>query len=97
MRMLLKVGIPVEAGNRAIKDGELPKTISTFVEQMKPEAVFFVGENGLRTGYFFFDLKDASTIPVACEPFFVKLNATIELTPAMNIEELKAGIARAMK
>jgi hypothetical protein len=37
MRMLLKVQMDVEAGNRALKDGNLPKIVQGFMEAAKPE------------------------------------------------------------
>jgi hypothetical protein len=97
MRMLMKVSIPVHAGNKAIKDGSLPETVKAFVDQMKPEAVYFVAEGGKRTGYFAFDLKDPTMIPTIAEPFFMNLDASIELQPAMNLEDMQAGVAKAMK
>jgi hypothetical protein len=97
MRVLMKMSIPVEAGNKAIKDGSLPKTMTAFVEQMKPEVAYFMPENGKRTAIFVFDLKDPSSIPIAAEPFFTNLNASIEMTPVMNIEDMKAGVQKAMK
>jgi hypothetical protein len=97
MRMMMKVSMPVEAGNKGVKEGLLPKTVMAFVEQMKPEACYFVAEGGKRTGLFFFDLKDPTMIPTAAEPFFMNLNASIELTPAMNLEDMKAGVQKAMK
>jgi hypothetical protein len=97
MRVMMKVSIPVEAGNKALKDGSLAKTMMAFVEKMKPEAAYFLPENGKRSAIFFFDLKDPSTIPVAVEPFFISLNASIEVTPAMNAEDMKAGVEKAMK
>ena len=63
MRCLLKVAIPVETGNAAISDGSLPKIIESILADMKPEAAYFAGDNGKRTGFIFFDLKDASQIP----------------------------------
>jgi hypothetical protein len=96
MRMLMKIGMPVEAGNKAIKDGSMPKTVMAFVEQFKPEACYFIAEGGRRTGYFFFDLKEPSDIPSAAEPFFFALGASIEFTPAMNLEDMKAGIGKFM-
>jgi hypothetical protein len=95
--MLLKVCIPVEAGNKAIRDGLLPKTVMSFVEQMKPEAVYFHAEHGKRTALFFFDLKDPTMIPTVAEPFFMNLNATIELSPVMTLEEMKVGVDKALR
>jgi hypothetical protein len=97
MRVLMKVSIPVEVGNKAIKDGSLPKTVMGFVEQMKPEASYFASEGGKRTAFFFFDLKDPTMIPTAAEPFFMNLHAAIEMWPAMNLEDMKAGVEKAMK
>lgn len=97
MRMMLKVTIPVEAGNRAIKDGTLPKTIGAFVEQWKPESCYFVAEGGLRVGHMFFDMKDSTQLPSIAEHFFLNLDAAVEITPAMNLEDLKIGVEKAMK
>jgi hypothetical protein len=94
---MLKVSFPVEAGNKGIKEGILPNTVMGFVEQMKPEACYFLPDGGKRTAIFFFDLKDPSLIPPIVEPFFLNLNASIELTPAMNLEDMKAGVEKAMK
>jgi len=97
MRVMMKVSIPVEAGNKALKDGSLSKTMMKFVEKMKPEASYFLPKNGQRTAIFVFDLKDPSFIPVVVEPFFVGLNASIAITPVMNAEDMKAGVEKAMK
>jgi hypothetical protein len=64
------------------------------VEQHRPESSYFVAEGGRRTGYFFFDLKDPTTIPAVVEPFFTKLDASIDLSPAMNLEEMRTGVER---
>jgi hypothetical protein len=42
----------------------------------------------------FFDLKDPSQIPVIAEPFFMGLEAEVEMAPAMNAQDLEAGLAR---
>lgn len=100
MCCLLKVSIPVEAGNATISDGSLSKTIETIINELKPEAAYFAAENGKRTGFVFFDLKDASQIPVVAEPWFLAFNAHVEFHPAMNLEDLKKatpGIERAVK
>jgi hypothetical protein len=100
MRCLLKVAIPVEAGNAAIGDGSLPTTIESILADIKPEAAYFAGDNGKRTGFIFFDLKDPSQIPAVAEPWFLAFDAHVELHPAMNLEDLKKaapGIEKAVK
>ena len=69
MRCLLKVSIPVETGNATIGDGTLPKTIESILNELKPEAAYFAEENGKRTGFIFFDLKDTSQIPAVVPCF----------------------------
>ena len=64
---------------------------------MKPEAAYFTTEGGRRTAFLFFDLKDVSLMPMVAEPFFTNLNAGIEWSPVMNLEDLKSGIDKAMK
>ncbi|MBI5486962.1 MAG: hypothetical protein HY905_06490 [Deltaproteobacteria bacterium] len=98
MRVLMKVSIPVEAGNKALNDGSLSGTIAGFVEEVRPEASYFVTEGAAgRTAYFVFDMKDSSYMPWIGERFFTNLNASIEFKPAMNLEDLKTGLGRIKK
>lgn len=97
MRTMLKFSMPVEASNRAIKDGMLPKILQGLMADLKPEATYFTAQNGMRTGFFFFDLRDPSQIPSIAEPLFQGLNAAIEFTPVMNADDLKAGLEKAAK
>jgi hypothetical protein len=97
MRMMMKVTIPTDAGNKAILDGSLPKIMMGFAEQFKPEAAFFSSDNGDRAAFFFFEMADATQMPAACEPFFLHLNAKIQLSPAMTPADMQSGIAKAMK
>ena len=92
MRMLLKASIPVEAGNANVKSGSLGSKIESILAEQKPEAAYFTLDNGMRTGFIFLDIQDASQIPAILEPWFLAFNANIELTPVMNGEDLgKAG------
>ena len=92
MRMLLKASIPVEAGNATIKSGTLGSSIESILAELKPEAAYFTLDNGMRTGFIFLDIQDASQLPAILEPWFLAFNANIELTPVMNEEDLgKAG------
>ena len=88
MRVLLKVNIPVEAGNAAAKAGKLGSIMQSILADLKPEAAYFSDDKGQRTGYLFLDLKDASHIPAICEPFFLAFNAAIELHPVMTSADL---------
>ena len=100
MRCIIKVNIPIEAGNEAIRTGKLRKTIKSVIEELKPEAAYFTAERGQRSGIFVVDLKDPSQIPMVAEPFFLAFNASVEILPAMTLEDLmKAGphIEKAIK
>jgi hypothetical protein len=97
MRMMLKATIPVDAGNAAIKSGALAAAMQKTTELLKPEAAYFLAQDGQRSALFFFDMKDASQIPVIAEPLFMSMNASLTITPVMNAEELQKGLAEAAK
>ncbi len=90
----LKVQIPVEAGNRALKDGILAACMKKAVKELRPEAAYFTVEGGMRTALFVLDMKDSSEMPFVGERFFLGLDAGLTSTPVMNPEELEKGLAR---
>jgi hypothetical protein len=92
--MMMRVTIPVEQGNKAIKDGSLPEIVQSVLQDLKPEAAYFSAVDGLRSGFIVFDLKDSSDLPRIAEPLFQGFNATVEFTPAMNADDLKAGLGK---
>ncbi len=94
MRFLLKVNIPVDAGNTAAKAGKLGGMIQSILADLKPEAVYFTDDNGQRTAFIFLDMQDASQIPAIAEPWFLAFNAHVEIHPVMVADDLmKAGPA----
>lgn len=101
MRMLLRVSIPVEAGNAAAKAGTLGSTVEKILAGLKPEAAyFFADDNGQRTGSIVFDMKDSSEIPALAEPWFLAFHAKVSFRPVMSPQDLaKAGpsIAKAVE
>lgn len=100
MRFLMKAAMPVEAGNALIADGSLAKTLESILFDLKPEAAYFAEEDGKRTAFIFFDLEETSQIPAVAEPWFLALNASVHLQPAMNLDDLKKagpGIEHAVK
>ncbi len=93
MRMLLRVSIPVEAGNAAARAGTLGSTIEGILADLKPEAAYFLADDdGQRSGSIVFDMKDSSQIPAVAEPWFLAFGAKISLRPVMTPQDLaKAG------
>jgi hypothetical protein len=88
MRFLMKVSMHNEAANAAVSDGSLNKTMQSILSELKPEAAYFLAENGRRTGYLFVNLQDASQIPSIAEPWFLAFNASVDLVPVMVAEDL---------
>jgi hypothetical protein len=94
MRVMAKITIPVEPGNRALKDGALGAVMQRSAQRWNPEAMYFTAFDGQRTAFMVFDLPDTSDIPPFAEPFFTELNAAVEIAPTMNGDDLQKGLAQ---
>jgi hypothetical protein len=94
MRVLLKAQMDVEKGNQAIKDGTLPQALQSVMGDLKPEAAYFAPLDGKRTALIFFDLEDPSDLPRVSEPFFSLANASVEVMPCMDVDDLQAGLQK---
>jgi hypothetical protein len=92
--MMLKFTLPVEKSNAAVNDGSLGRTMESVLSKLKPEAAYFAPLEGKRGGMIFFDMADPSQIVESVEPFFLSLNASTELVPVMNAEDLRKGLAK---
>ena len=95
MRMMLRFTLPVEKGNQAFNDGSLGRTMELIMTTLKPEAAYFAPLDGKRSGMLFFDIAEPSQIVEVVEPFFLNLNAAVELVPVMNGDDLRKGLAKA--
>ena len=89
MRFLLKAEMSMEKGNAAICDGSLPKIIQSILDDLNPEAAYFIAANGTRTVLLIVDMQDASQIPSLAEPWFLALGARLELVPVMVLDDIK--------
>jgi hypothetical protein len=97
MRMLLKIQMETEAANRALRDGSWARTMERVMGELQPEAAYFTAQDGKRTGLIVFDLKEPSQIPSVAEPFFMAVNASIEISPVMTMEDVQTGLQEAAK
>lgn len=93
MRMMMKLTIPAAKGSQAIQDGSMARVLQTSLGQLKPEAAYFFPSGGKRGGLVVFDLADPSQIPAISEPLFQSLDAELEITPVMTVEDLQKGLA----
>jgi len=94
----MKVNMPVEGGNAASKNGF--DVMQKILAEQKPEAAYFIAENGMRAGHLIVNMDDLSQLPALAEPWFLAFNASIDITPAMVAADLqKAGpaIGKAVK
>jgi hypothetical protein len=91
MRMLLVAQPNVDKASEALVSGDMAKTIQATVEMIKPEATYFAPVRGQRTMIAVFDLDDPADLPKISEPLF-KMGATVEIVPAMNLEDLQRGL-----
>jgi len=92
MRTLATIALDTPTANAALKSGELMKVMSATVERLKPEAAYFGVRDGRRTAYIIFDMKSPAEMPPYFEPMFNVLEASVELQPIMNADDLRAGL-----
>jgi hypothetical protein len=93
MRMLLRVSIPIEEGNAALKAGTFGPTVERILADLKPEAAYFYADdNGNRAGSIVFDMQDTSQIPAVAEPWFFAFNAKVSFRPVMAPQDLAAAM-----
>jgi hypothetical protein len=93
MRTMMKAQIEVEAGNLAIAEGSIGPVLDKVLALCRPEAAYFLTEDGKRTIYAVFDLTAPEMVPQIAEPLFHALGATVDFHPVMIGSELERGIA----
>lgn len=86
--------MPVGPANQAIKDRRLGGVMERAAERWKPEAMYFTTFDGQRTAFMIFDMPDPSDIPPFAEPFFMELDAEVQLAPVMNPSDLERGLSQ---
>jgi hypothetical protein len=95
MRMMLRAVVDTEAGNEALRNGSMLKVIEQMMQQLNPEAAYFVGsEEGQRSCVVVFDMADPSQLPAISEPLFQIGKARVTLTPCMNLDDVQKGLSQ---
>lgn len=92
MRMMMRFTIPVDRGNNA-GGAETERVFKSVMELLKPEAAYFMLEDGQRAGMFFFEGHDSVTMVRAHEMLFKSLNASVWTKPVVTSEELARSLA----
>lgn len=93
MRVLMKVTLPNDSFNAAVRAGTTDDKLKRILEETRPEAAYFIEMGGKRTGILVVDLPDPSRIPALAEPWFLTFNADVSMHPAMTREDVeRAGI-----
>lgn len=93
MRVFLKVEMPAAKGNQLARDGLLGKRISEILDELKPEAAYFLDSGGDRAAYLFLDIDSPADIPRIAEPWFLAFEAVVEVHPAMDRADMEKGVA----
>ncbi len=93
MRMMIKFSFPVDAGNEAIRTGKVGKVIHQIIEELKPEAAYFLPQGGERAGFLVVEMNDSSQVAEIAERLFFGLNAKVEMSPVMAAADIEKGLA----
>lgn len=91
MRFLLKAEMATDVSNVAAQNSSLAGTIQSILDDLKPEAAYFLASNGKRTALLVVNLQEASQIPALAEPWFQALGANVEIVPVMTARDLQIG------
>ena len=89
MRLLMKISLPHETYNAAVKDGSAGSKTNAILDEVRPEAVYFTEFNGQRTVIMIVDLDKPSMIPKFAEPWFLTFQADVEFHVVMSRQDLQ--------
>ena len=94
MRMLLKIKIPVEHGNRAAADGSMKAAFENLFKTLQPEASYFSMEDGLRCAYIFYEARAEYQFLEIHEPLFASMGALVYDSPALVWDDMVEGFGK---
>lgn len=88
MKVVVNFQFPIEPFNSLVREGTAGKVLTSILESIKPEFVYFYAPDGCRGGTMVVNIDDPSQIPSFAEPLFLKFGARLEVNVAMSAEEL---------
>jgi hypothetical protein len=86
----------VRAASSAVEPFRIRAAASsaTTAERWTPEATYFGTFEGKRTAFVVFDMPDSSDMVAFGEPFFMAVDADVEVVPIMNADDLQKGLGK---
>ncbi len=90
MKYLVKVTLDTETANAAIRDGSLMEKVQRILGEIKPEAAYFVAENGGRTQYLVVNADDVTSLPSLTEPWWLLFKADVSIFPAFTLQDMES-------
>jgi len=92
MRFLIRAKIPTDVGNKLVQDPNFMKNLEDYMNKVKPEAAYFMPNDGHRTMAFIANIENNSQVPGLVEPLFQWTGANVDVIPVMNFDDLKKGL-----
>ncbi len=88
MRFLMHFKLPHEPFNKLMREGVAGAKIGRIVEETRPEHIFFMEQDGYRSGVAIYDIKETAKFCTVAEPWFLALNAECKFSVAMTPDDL---------
>ena len=89
MRLMMTIKIPVEHGNKAIRDGSMNQAFRNLYEKLKPEAAYFTMLDGHRAAVFVYQLEEEYKLLDLHEPLFAAMGALIDERPVLSWDDIE--------
>jgi hypothetical protein len=93
MRFMIEFTVPTQHGNDVVRSGKIDKVFKKLGEDLKPEAMYFYPDDGLRAGCIFLQSDNPAICVAVGERLWFGLQAKIKVTPVMNADELGKGLS----
>jgi hypothetical protein len=81
MRFMITCRIPVEKGNELVRNGTLGPTVQSIMEDLEPEAAYFIDVDGARGVHVAVEMEEASQIPPRWNPSCLRWGQKSSSTP----------------